>query len=121
MTQDPELYRELNIKVREKCPDIIINDTAACGRIKMGDSEFSPQLLASVYAEPEIASLDITNYCSLAVMKKREPPLFGRDETIVREMTYTITQTEVEYAIGLMKERRLSRSLNVLKWGTCTI
>ena len=117
MTQDPELYKELNIKVREKCPDIIINDTAACGRIKTGDSEFSPQLLASVYAEPEVASLDITNYCSLAVMKKREPPLFGRDETIMREMTYTITQTEVEYAIGLMKERRIKPEFECFEMG----
>jgi len=117
MTQDPEQYKELNIKVREKCPDIIINDTAACGRIKIGDSDFSPQLLASIYAEPEIASLDISNYCSLAVMKKREPPLFGRDETIVREMTYTITQSEVEYAIGLMKERRIKPEFECFEMG----
>jgi 3-keto-5-aminohexanoate cleavage enzyme len=117
MTQDPELYKELNIRIREMCPDIIINDTSACGRIKIGDGEFSPQLLASIYAEPEIASLDITNYCSLAMMKKREPPLFGRDETIIREMTYTITQTEVEYAIGLMKERRIKPEFECFEMG----
>jgi len=117
MSQDPEHYKELNIKVREKCPDIIINDTAACGRIKIGDSDFSPPLLASIYAEPEIASLDISCYCSLMVLKKRKPPLFGRDEDIVREMSYYITQSEVEHALKLMTDRRIKPEFECFEMG----
>jgi len=39
----------------------------------------------------------------------------------VREMTYAITQSEVEYAIGLMKERRVKPELSALKGVICTI
>ena len=33
---DPEEYREVNIKIREKCPDIIINNTCLCGAAVVG-------------------------------------------------------------------------------------
>jgi 3-keto-5-aminohexanoate cleavage enzyme len=105
MTRSADDYREVNIKIREKCPDIIINNTCACGRLRIGDSqEWSPQLLTSMDADPEIASLDISCYCSLMRLPKREPPLFGRDQEIVREMSYAITQTEAEKSVELMRE-----------------
>jgi len=104
MTRKWEEYKEVNVKIREKCPDIIINDTAAGGRIKIGDGEWSPLLTTSIFADPEICSLDISNYCSLMNLPKREPPLFGRDQPIVREMSYAITQSEVTKVVNLMKE-----------------
>lgn len=116
MTRKWKEYREVNIKIREKCPDII-NNTAACGRIKMGDGEWSPQLLTSIYAEPEIASLDTSCYCSLMKLPKREPPLFGRDEEIIREMSYVITQTETKYAVDLMREHRVKPEFECFEIG----
>jgi len=118
MTRKWEHYREVNIAIREKCPDIIINNTAACGRIRIGDSqEWSPQLLTSIYAEPEIASLDISCYCSLLTLPKREPPLFGRDQTVVREMSYVITQSEAMYAVNLMKEHGIKPEFECFEVG----
>ena len=107
MTQDPELYKEVNTKIREKCPDIIINNTAAGGRFRISETELSPMLLASVYADPEIASLDVTNYCSLTRMPPRKPPLFGRDEEQVRELSYSISHSETQQVIDLMKEHKV--------------
>ena len=117
MTRNWEDYREVNIKIREKCPDIIINNTAACGRVRIGDTDWSPQLLTSIYAEPEIASLDTSCYCSLMKLPKREPPLFGRDQEIIREMSYVITQSETQYAIDLMKERGIKPEFECFEIG----
>jgi len=117
MTQKWEEYREVNIKIREKCPDIIINDTAAGGRIKIGDSAWSPLLQTSIFSEPEIASLDISCYCSLMQLPKREPPLFGRDEAIIREMSYSITQSEVLETVNLMKEHRVKPEFECFEVG----
>jgi 3-keto-5-aminohexanoate cleavage enzyme len=105
MTQNPDDYREVNIKIREKCPDIIINDTAACGRKRTSDTSLSPQMLTSIYADPEIASIDISNYCSVVKLPKREPPLFGRDDDVIRESCYSLSQTEAWNSVAMMKER----------------
>ena len=32
-------YVEVNALIREKCPDLIINNTSACGRVRRGDDE----------------------------------------------------------------------------------
>jgi 3-keto-5-aminohexanoate cleavage enzyme len=118
MSNDPEEYREINAMIREKCPDIIINNTAACGRIRTvsgsdrfsgserpySDGEISAPLLTSIYASPEMASIDISNYVARTKLRKREPPLTGRDEDVLSEISFSITPTEVENAIKLMKE-----------------
>jgi len=117
MTRKWEEYREVNIKIREKCPDIIINDTAAGGRIKMGDGEWSPLLQTSIFSEPEIASLDVSCYCSLMQLPKREPPLFGRDQPIMREMSYSITQSEVLKTVNLMKEKAVKPEFECFEIG----
>lgn len=43
MSNDPEEYREVNAMIREKCPDIIINNTAIGGRMRTvsGSDRFS--------------------------------------------------------------------------------
>ncbi len=107
VTEDPELYREVNREIRKRCPDLIINNTAIGGRFKISDTELSEQCWTSIYAEPEIASLDISNYCSLLTLPKREPPLFGRDEPVTREWGYSITQTEVFRTLELMKKHNV--------------
>lgn len=107
MTTDPEMYKEVNKKIREKCPDIIINNTAVCGRKRTSDTTLSDMMLTSIYAEPEVGSVDTSNYASMQKLPKRLPPLFGRDEDIVRESSYSITDSEVRKAVAMMKERKI--------------
>jgi 3-keto-5-aminohexanoate cleavage enzyme len=118
MSNDPEEYKEVNAMIREKCPDIIINNTAIGGRIRTvtgsdrfsgsdktsDEGQISPQLLTSIYASPEVASLDISNYVARMKLGKRTPPLTGRDEDVLSEFSYSITPSEVEHTIRLMKE-----------------
>ena len=82
----------------------VANNTAIGGRFKISDTELSEQSWTSIYASPEVASLDISNYCSVMKLPKREPPLFGRDEDVMREWVYTISQTEVLRTLDLMEQ-----------------
>lgn len=104
MCKTAEDYKEINAAVRAKCPDLIINNTAGGGKIRTTDGQLTPAFLTSIPAAPEVASIDITNYAWRDVLKKREAPLFGRDEDLVREGAYGITPTEAEECLKLMKQ-----------------
>lgn len=124
MTDDPEEYKEVNALIREKCPDIIINNTAACGRIRtvsgmryLSEGQVSPQMLTSIYASPEMASIDISNYSPRGKLGKRKPPLTGRDEDVVVEYAFSITPTEAENAIKLMKEHDVKPEFEIFDLG----
>ena len=57
MTSDP--FIEVNRRVREKCPDIIINNTFVGARMFYADKPSDPVWQVSAAARPEVASLDI--------------------------------------------------------------
>jgi len=65
-----EVWYELNKKVRERCPDIIINDTTG-GGFDMTMEE----RLSCLAAKPELASLNLAPDMSKFKMKAREAPL----------------------------------------------
>lgn len=103
MTDDTELYREINRRIREKCPDIIINNTGAGGWTTNGGPKYPP-LGCSIPARPEIASVDITNYQFQILRKARKSPLFGRDEDELEEMVYSFTNEDMDICLELLKK-----------------
>ena len=110
-----EDYIEVNALVREKCPDIIINNTAAGGRLRFGDSDkVSDQMLFSVYARPELASLDTSNYASRIISKARESV---RSEDGIKEYSFSMTPTEAEIAAKLMKEYEVKPEFEIFDTG----
>ncbi len=102
MTDDPELYREVNRRIREKCPDIIINNTGAGGWTTNGGPKYPP-LNCSLAARPEVASVDITNYAFSIMRKARKAPLAGRDQDEMEEMVYTFTNEDIDNTLALLK------------------
>ncbi len=104
MTSDTELYREVNRRIREKCPDVIINNTGAGSWTINGEAEGAPVLNACVKARPEICSVDITNYTFTMVRKARKAPLSGRDEDELEEMVYTFTDRDARDTMALLKQ-----------------
>ena len=65
-----EIWRDVNRKVRERCPDIIINNTTG------GDLESTmEERLSCLDARPEIASLNLVPDMSKFRLKARKPPL----------------------------------------------
>ena len=104
MTSNPDDYKEINAAVRAKCPDLIVNNTAGGGKLRTPGGQCTPPFLTSISAAPEVASIDITNYSFADVIKKRLPPLTGRDEDFHREFGYNITPSEAAECMKLMKQ-----------------
>ena len=59
MSNDPESYMEINARIREKCPDIIINNTMVGVRNFPIEGKVSPPMQTSLTARPEVSSLDV--------------------------------------------------------------
>lgn len=76
-----EIWLEVNRKVRERCPDIIINNTTGGGPDMTMDER-----LQCLPARPEVASLNLTPDMSKFRIAARKPPLpFPRDEILYDE------------------------------------
>lgn len=101
VTDDPEVYRELNRRIRERCPDIIINNTVIGGRWSR-DGVMYPPMNVAIPARPEVGSVDITNYTWSMLRKAR--PEAGRPEDHKEEMQYTINKAELDYTFTEMKK-----------------
>ena len=96
VSTDSEVYRNINRKVRDKCPKIIINNTTGGG---LGGDE--SKMLASLDANPECTSLDIGPLATRFTVKKR--PEAGRmeDQEFEAVMPFGFAQTE-RYAKAML-------------------
>lgn len=103
MSSDTELYREVNRRIREKCPDLIINNTGAGGWTTNGKLA-GPDLNCSLPARPEVGSVDITNYAFSILRKARPAPLTGRDQDEKEEMVYHFTEADMAQTLALLKQ-----------------
>jgi len=102
MSFNPELYKEINKKVREKCPDIIVNNTNICGReIDPKAMKLGEPMTSITEAGAEIGSVDISNYFAHLKM----PPRPGvSDVPWVLERGYCISQSDAMDAVNKMKK-----------------
>lgn len=99
-TKDAELYLEVNARIREKCPGMIINNTAMGGRFYFFgiDKEPGDLSLASIPACPEVASIDLfTSYVKRTFPARVGVP-FPR-ESYSRERIYMLNKEDCIEAI----------------------
>lgn len=102
-SMEPELYRELNAKIREKCPDIIINNTAICGRNIIPEQGVVTETKDSLIETcAEVSSVDVSNYFSHIKLPAR-PGVPGRENDIVMERGYCISQGDALAACEKLK------------------
>lgn len=113
-TTDPDVYREINRKVRAKCPDIIINNTTGVGLVGGDDPS---ENIKSLAANPELASLDCGPVNIRMILKKREAPLTGRDEDIHADLILPFTFSSMEFYAKSMKERDIKPEIEVFHNG----
>lgn len=100
-----EEYLEVNHLVRQKCPEIIINNTCIGGRlIDVEGQSVSSILNYSLAAKPEVASIDITTTTARMKMKERKPPLSGRDEAYTKKFDYIMTNEDAFEILRQMEE-----------------
>lgn len=105
---EPEIYRKINKAIRERCPDIIINNTTGGG---FGATK--EQRISSTEALPEMASLNCGPMMARATIPKRPPPLEGRPEDIPVDVCVPITYGETQYFAQTMLERGVKPELEL--------
>ncbi|MEM2868032.1 MAG: 3-keto-5-aminohexanoate cleavage protein [Candidatus Bathyarchaeia archaeon] len=110
----PDDYRIINRKIRELCPDIIINNTTGGG---LGLS--TEERMRSLEADPEIASLNMGPLAWKALLKKREPPLTGRPEDVLVDSIWppTFSWRETELFAQKMLEKNIKPEMEVYHQG----
>jgi 3-keto-5-aminohexanoate cleavage enzyme len=107
-TCDPAVFRRINALVRERCPDIIINNTTGGG---LGSFE---ERLQPIEAGPEVASIDMGPLALKFVLKKR--PEAGRQEEFVFENILPATFGSTEKYAKAMLDKGIKPELEV--WHT---
>jgi 3-keto-5-aminohexanoate cleavage enzyme len=112
---NPEDYRIINKKIRELCPDIIINNTTGGGLGQLTTEE----RMRSLEADPEIASLNMGPLAWKALLKKREPPLSGRPEDVLVDSVWppTFSWKETELFAQRMLEKNIKAEMEVYHQG----
>lgn len=107
MSMKTEEFYEVNALIRQKCPDIIINNTCGGGKLRFPDGHIEDSFTCSLDANPEVASIDISNYAVATVYKKRPAPLTGRDEDEPYESAYGLMPSEALATVMKMKKMNI--------------
>lgn len=93
-------YLTVNRLVREACPDIVIDNTSGGGMNL--DLE---ERLSSLDANPEVSDIDMGPFTVSLKLKRRPPPLSGRDADERLSGVFPVTVAETELRASRMKER----------------
>ena len=104
-----EHFFNINKMVRERCPDIIINNTTG------GGFDMTREMrMASMEAKPELCSLNCGPIILKATLPARKPPLSGRDKAIsLDDKIIDITVKETELFAKAMMERNIKPELEI--------
>ena len=103
-----EVWHEVNAKIRERCPDIIINDTTG-GGFGMTMEE----RLACLDANPEMASLNLAPDMSRFRIIERKPPLPYPRTAIDYDDCVPFTYGQISWYAAEMKKRGVKPELEV--------
>ena len=93
-------YVRVNRLVREACPDMIIDNTSGGGM----DLALEERL-SSFNANPEVSDIDMGPFTVALTLKRRPPPLAGRDSDEVLSGAFPVTVEETETRAQRMRER----------------
>jgi len=104
-TQNWEDYLEVNRAVRDKCPDIIVNNTCVGSRLlNFKDRTISEPMLVSIPAKPEVGSIDLVCAEGIGIRKARKAPLTGRDQDMEVRTSIFMNQDDCINCAKLMME-----------------
>lgn len=105
---DPEQYRLVNGAIRDKCPDIIINNTTG-GSVGMTVEE----RLACLNANPEVATINMGPDMFKGKLKARPEPLIHPRPEMLIDDCMPVTYSEVVAFAEAMKERNIKPEMEV--------
>jgi len=107
-----EIWYEVNRKIRERCPDIIINDTTGGGPDMTMDER-----LACLEARPEMASLNLTPDMSKFMIKERKAPLPDPHAAVMYDECLPFSYKIVNWFADEMKKRAIKPELETYHTG----
>ncbi len=107
-----EAWWTVNRKIRERCPDIVINNTTGGG-----PTSTMLDRLACLDAKPELASLNLTPDMSRFVLKARLPPLAHPREQVQYDDCVPFTYGLVEEFARQIKVRGIKPELETYHSG----
>lgn len=111
-TSDPEVYRKVNAMIRDKCPDIIINNTTG------GGPELTmEQRMASIYANPELCSLNLGPFVLKVPLDERAEPLPHPRPALVFDRCLPCSYSDVETFARTMKEKGVKPEMELYHGG----
>ncbi len=108
-TDDPEVYREILGRVREKCPEMIINITTGGGPTTTDDGR-----IAILDAGPEMATLNLGPDMERFELAARKPPLPHPREAMVVDMCMPFTYGFIDRLATVMLEKGIKPELGDL-------
>ena len=111
-TEDPEVYREINGLVREKCPDMIINNSTGGGPMTTMEAR-----IACLDALPEMASLNLGPDMERFELAARKPPLAHPRDALLVDMCVPFTYGFIDQLAGVMLEKDIKPELEVYNPG----
>ncbi len=105
-------WHQVNSKIRERCPDIIINNTTG-GDLTMSMEE----RLSCLDAGPDVASLNLTPDMSRFTMKARQAPLLHPREEMEVDVCIPFTYGIVEQFAAEMRKRGIKPEMETYHSG----
>ena len=107
-SSDPARYRDINGRIRQLCPDIIVGNTTG-----LAPWISRKEAIRVLDAEPEMCSLNMGPFHLRMVQKKREAPLKGRPSDIVRDDVLTVTFGEIERIAQTCLEKNIKPEMEI--------
>jgi 3-keto-5-aminohexanoate cleavage enzyme len=99
-SSNPEDYLRVNALIRKKCPDIIINNTTGGG-----PELTSEQRMASIYANPELNSLNLGPFVLKMPLRERKEPLPSPRPAVEFDRCLPISYGDISLYAKTMKEK----------------
>lgn len=111
-TNDPAVYREINALVRERCPDIIINNTTGGGPTTTDEAR-----IACLDAMPEMASINMGPDMSRFQIAERPPTMDCPRPAMEVDICLPFTYGFIEKLAGAMQERGIRPEMEIYQPG----
>jgi len=105
---NPDDYLKINTLIRAKCPDIIINNTTGGG-----PELTTEQRMASIYANPELCSLNLGPFVLKVPMKERAEPLPHPRPAMVYDRCIPNSYADITLYATTMKEKGIKPEMEL--------
>ncbi len=109
-TPDPADFGKVNKLVRERCPDVIINNSTGGGPELAPEEHWCPLEADPL---PDVVTLNLGPFMAKFTMSERKPPVPHPREAIDYDMCEPITYGELNHYAGVMKDKGVKPELEI--------